>query len=189
MSTTYRHKVARLRGVLYSVRFAVQSKDHTELEEMLEEIDGILAETADKSSDTTPALPWKAGCVVYMGEYLRLYEGQVWELSEETMASDAEGHFDRTVTYDVIQLRVVATSPEGEVHLRPAKPQDLALVQQHYPEREYVKGEQVPCPFKVVDAKMVKASKGALLAGDLLCHEAWSVWTEMHPLKSDDPAG
>lgn len=189
MSTTYRHKVARLRGILYSVRFAIQSRDLTELEEMTEEIDGILAETADQTSDVKPVLPWKPGCVAYMGEYLRLYEGQVWELSHDTMASDEEGHFDRTVTYGIIPLKVMSMSPEGEVHLRPANEQALALVQQHYPEREYVKGEQTLCPFKVVDAKMVKASKGVLLTGDLLCHEAWSIWDAMIPLKSDDPAG
>lgn len=191
MTTTYRFKVARLRGILYSVKFAIEEKDAVELDDLLPQIIEILDETGDKPEDDLDrSMPWRPGSVAQAGEYVKLYEGQVWELAEDTMASDEEGHFDRTISYDVARLKVVSTSPDGEVHLRPVDEESLATIRKLYPEREFVKGERDVRPFKIVDEKMVKGSKGVLMSGDLLCHEAWDIWArKLVPMKWNDPAG
>lgn len=80
-----------------------------------------------------------------------------------------------------LHLGVAAIGPEGEVVLRPLLPEKAA---EFFPPEEFVKGQAGKCPFKKVDAKLAASQAGVergYKEGDLLCHEAWSVWAEMEP--------
>ncbi len=90
----------------------------------------------------------------------------------------------------VLPLTVIATSPEGAVTLRPASPQ---IAETFFPETlTTFKGKprraRVGCPGQWVDDTLAKGSKGQYQVGDLLVHEAWNVWTQMH-LHSDPKPG
>lgn len=119
---------------------------------------------------------WKQGFVETMTRGpVRIAAGQRW------------GYFhpgpDGTTSLDpqaesVLALVVLYTSPEGEVALRPADAERAAKLFPHVPFTKY--GDKDPCPFKKVDERMAKGSDGTLKEGDLLAHEAWTVWRDMH---------
>lgn len=110
-----------------------------------------------------PSFEWVHGTIVSksMGRQ-RIEVGQVWRY------------------FAVLVVDVVAVSPEGEVVLRPL---DSATAELLFPEVETTfKDKPVrmrACPFKWVDEREAKASKGLYKAGDLLAHEAWNVWSSM----------
>ncbi len=179
--TTYRAKVARLRGILEEVRQSIENAkacrgdvDASEAIGLLPEIEEILAETADKpGEDLHPKLPWRQGYVAQFGEYVKVYEGQAWELADQG---------------EIIQLFVshcgatnIATGHpygDGQVNLRVRTKEDFAKARKVYPDREFVKGEKDPCPFKFV--------RDGKFRGSLICHEGWDVWAKMVPVPSMD---
>ncbi len=113
-----------------------------------------------------PDFTWKPGTVVSTTGRVPLKAGQQW------------GYYKKE---PVILFTVISTSTEGEVLLRPADPQQVETV---FPEVETVfKGKPTRsregCPFKWVDDNMAKGSKGQYKTGDLLVHEAWTVWADM----------
>lgn len=76
-------------------------------------------------------------------------------------------------------LTVVATSPDGEVQLRPFNDEQTQLYDQAFPEKAFVKGStEAGAPFKRVTAQMAKGH-AHLKEGDLLAHQAWSCWQSM----------
>lgn len=131
-----------------------------------------------------PDLTWKRGTVLSMGERVPVAVGQRWGYFHAPPGADSIPLMDLTKPGDVsniLPLKVVSVSPEGEVVLRPASRE---VAEQMFPERETsFKGKTVKsreCPFMWVDADRAKGSKGAYQEGDLLAHEAWDVWTHMH---------
>jgi hypothetical protein len=116
---------------------------------------------------------WNPGTVMGMNGREKLKVGQRWSFIR------------RESTSPVLLLAVISTSADGSVVLRPEDPQ---LAEQFFPEVETVfKGTPTRtregCPFKWVDDSAAKGSKGQYKPGDLLVHEAWSVWSDMrlHP--------
>lgn len=115
---------------------------------------------------------WKPGWVETMhGMWVRLEKDQHWK------HSPAPG-VTTSLHYEILALDVVAASPSGEVALRVL---DRAAFDRIYPLRETTqKGKPITarqgCPFVEVDERMAKNSGGAYGVGDVLCHEAWSVW-------------
>jgi len=110
---------------------------------------------------------WRQGFVngLRQGE-IRLVVGQLW------------GFFPTGDLSDVMLLKVVSLSPEGMVVLRPDSAMDVDRL---WPLKETeFKGKTVMtregCPFQWVTLEAAKAAKGAYEYGDLLTHEAWSVW-------------
>jgi hypothetical protein len=131
---------------------------------------------------------WKPGTVMSMHGRTSVAAGQRW------------GYFktreDGTIALvppdpnGVLPLTVISTCPEGEVVLRPADPQ---VAEMFFPEVEDTfKGTPVRvrkgCPFRWVDAAYVRATKGKYTLGDLLAHEAWTCWADMHLHQSREPA-
>lgn len=112
---------------------------------------------------------WKPGWVLLQSAdsgataWRRLEKGQLW-----------------TYSADLI-LKVISTSSCGEVVLRPTNPQ---AAEQRFPLREVTfKGKPVAtrdCPFLWADERQARGSNGTIQEGDLLCHEAWDVWKDMH---------
>jgi hypothetical protein len=67
---------------------------------------------------------------------------------------------------NLVKFEVVSVSKQGEVRLRPVDPEQAA---KEFPPEEWTRGRVLRCPFKRDN-------------GDFLCHEAWSVWEDMHLL-------
>jgi hypothetical protein len=125
---------------------------------------------------------WKPGTVLSHYGREKIKEGQHWTYFQGTdptaMMRDSRS---QTPPHN-LQLTVVSTSPEGEVVLRPEDPQ---VADQLFPDVEGTfKGAPIRtrkgCPFKWVNADIARASKGRYQVGDLLTHEAWACWADMH---------
>jgi len=118
---------------------------------------------------------WKPGRVECSAGLVRVERGQLWTLRER----GPSGGFERLL------LAVVSTSATGEVVLRPSNP---AHADRLFPMHETTfKGKPVTdrrCPFLWVTERMAKGSDGTYQPGDLLVHEAWSVWGSMSPEKA-----
>jgi len=115
---------------------------------------------------------WIPGKVLMAyAQYVPLREGSFWTYCfTDELDTDARN----------IVLRVVAISPEGEVLLRPHGIDDETYINRIFPENKFTKGEADPCPFKRVDEKLAK-SNPLYKVGDMLCHEAWALWSRMLP--------
>lgn len=129
--------------------------------------------------------PWKQGFVRSMNQgEVRLAPGQRWGFVNDYVVIMGEGVDDPK--RQMLALRIVSLSPEGEVVLRPADKAHAALM---FPEAEITfKGKQImsrKCPFFWVEEARAKGSKGSYETGDFLAHEAWDVWGYMH-LHLDD---
>lgn len=138
---------------------------------------------------TTPDLTWQRGTAVAMTGRVPLKVGQRWgffKANDDGFITIVNSDEEKT-TGNILPLVVVSLSPEGEVVLRPM---NRELADKMFPEQEVVfKGKtskaRPTCPFHWVDADRAKGSKGAYQEGDLLAHEAWYVWTQMHVHQGD----
>jgi hypothetical protein len=129
---------------------------------------------------------WKPGTVMSMHGRTAVAVGQRWGYFPKT--EDGLIHLGQDCV--VLPLTVISTCSEGEVVLRPADPQ---IAEKVFPEVEDTfKGTPVRvrkgCPFRWVDAAYVRATKGKYTLGDLLAHEAWTCWADMHLHQSGEPA-
>lgn len=124
---------------------------------------------------------WKPGYVeLALGSYEKLEVGQTY-----TYLFDVPAYNDMGPDWRGLELRVITTSKTGEVGLRPVqkvsnrKPQ----IPDSTEDLHIFPNEEVwPCPFQKVVSKGGPASpvsKGVYQPGDLLCHEAWSLWFNM----------
>ncbi len=186
--TTYRAKVARLRGILEEVRQEISAsvalglgdlQAFGPLEELIPEIDEILKETADKhGEDLHPRLPWREGYVAQFGEYVKVYEGQAWELADN--GAQVQGEIIQLFVSHCGATNVATGAPygDGSVNLRVRTKEDFAKARKIYPDREFAKGEKDPCPFKFV--------RNGKFRGSLICHEGWDIWSKLVPVPSMD---
>ncbi len=120
---------------------------------------------------------WKPGWVTSTRQQpVKLEKGQRWVFVKPT----ADGTLRPTEEW--LDLTVVSTSESGEVVLRPLDPQ---MADRTFPVRETTfKGKPTTtrdCPFMWVEERQAKGSEGAYKPGDFLVHEAWDVWSHMHP--------
>jgi hypothetical protein len=160
-----RERVVRLRGVLYQLVFeAKKASGDGHLQNAVDQAAEVLALTADGLD--TPRPEWRRGYVWTGCRQERLEVGQVWAYQPDSK--------DPRLTFEV-----VAMGPDGDVQLRPTDGVS-DLIREHYPERPWVKGEPDPFPFKRVDDEMARrGAKEGLRTGDLLCHQAWTLWEGM----------
>lgn len=172
MMTPEREKVARLRGLMYGLKFAIEQKEWSELSEMVVEIDETLDFTKDGENETL-AGEWKPGHVFTGIRFEHLAVGQVWEW---------------VWNEDRLRLEVVAMAADGEVQLRHADAESLATAEKLWPAYAVKNKDGSP---KTKNGKQVFARPGPFLwvmpedarpphkGNDFLCHEAWVVWVSM----------
>lgn len=162
-----RERVARLRGVLYQLVFEAKNAGGDEhLRDAILNAEEVLAATAD--GPNTPRPEWRCGYVWTGCRQERLEVGQVWAYQPDSK--------DPRLTFKVESL-----GPDGDVQLRPTEGVS-DLIRKHYPEQPWVKGEPDPFPFK-----RVNGAKGGFCMGDLLCHQAWTLWEGMTLQRAPSP--
>ena len=122
---------------------------------------------------------WRQGWVQSSHGPQRLEAGQRWAWFK---------YEDGKPVREALVLSIVSTSPSGEVVLRPESAERAgAMFSLH---EATFKGKPVQtrdCPFQWVEERVAKGSKGEYQTGDLLCHEAWDVWSKMTPVSVLDP--
>ncbi len=164
-----REVIARMRGALYTAQFNLQSRfSRTEDDEA--DLRSILEALEISAGDPVSPYPRAPGHVFGGIRLIPLERGNFFHFSS---APDVW-----------VNLEVVDFLPDGQVHLRPASEKDAGLYNTSFPSVEFRKGDPGTAPFKLIEkGNLFMEKKFALKIGDLLAHEAWSVWLSMFPGK------
>ena len=164
-----REVIARLRGALYTAQFNLQSRLFlTEDDEA--DLRSILEALKISAGDPVSPFPQAPGHVFGGIRLVKLERGSFFHFSP------SEGVW--------VNLEVIDFLPDGQVHLRPVFEKDVESYSLAFPSVEFRKGDLEAAPFKRIEkGNLFMEKKFSLKIGDLLAHEAWSVWLSMFPGK------